>query len=174
MKKIINLLVLVPFACARAYATDGFERVRCESDVPGALIGQRMSDEPDAVVEGRHSALGLKDLGGYEASDRLFSASWRICGSEFELILDKQSVIRDAVQFPPHSRSSPGFIGSCQVNGKKVPETIVAVLHDQEGAQMLAAKAAWKVDEKSAKFVKMPVDGLRCPRTGIFSADGGQ
>jgi hypothetical protein len=39
---------------------------------------------------------------------------------------------------------------------------------------MLDAKAAWKIDEKSAKFVKMTTDDLRCPRDGIFSVDGGQ
>jgi hypothetical protein len=174
MKKITSFLVLFPFICGNARASDGFEKVQCGSDIPAALIGQRMSDEPAAAVESRHGALGLKDLGGYEASERLFSASWMICGSEFQLILDKHSVIRDALQFPSHSKSAPGFVGSCQANGKKVPEAIVAVLENQEPAEMLAAKVAWKIDEKSAKFVKMPVDGLRCPRDGIFSVDGGQ
>jgi hypothetical protein len=175
MKNIIRFfLVLLPFVCGNADAKDGFEKVQCGSDIPDALIGQRMSDEPSAVVEGRHSTLGLKDLGGYEASDRLFSSSWLICDSEFELILDDHSVVRDALRFPPHSRSSPGFIGRCQVNGKELPATIVAVLDNKAGMEMLAAEAAWKIDEESAKFVKMPTDGLRCPRTGIFSVDGGR
>jgi hypothetical protein len=174
MKKVISFLILFLSICANARALDGFEKVQCGSDIPAALVGQRLSDEPTAAVEARHGALGLKDLGGNEISDRLFSASWLICGSEFELILDKRSVIRDALQFPSHSKSSPGFIGSCQVDGKKAPETIVAVLENKDAAEMLAAKAAWKIDEKSAKFVKTPVDGFRCPRDGIFSVDGGQ
>jgi hypothetical protein len=174
MKKIASLLVLFPFVCGNARASDGFEKVQCGSDIPAALIGQRLSDEPTAAVEARHGALGLKDLGGFEASERLFSASWLICGSEFQLILDKHSVIRDALQFPSHSKTSPGFTGSCQANGKKVPETIVAVLENKDAVDTLAAKAAWKIDEKNAKFVKMPTDGLRCPRDGIFSVDGGQ
>jgi hypothetical protein len=104
----------------------------------------------------------------------LFSASWQICGKEFALILDDHSVVRDALQFPGHSPSAPGFMGSCQVGEKKVPGTIIAVLTNETGTESLAAEAAWKIDEKSAKFVKMTTDGLRCPRDGIFSVDGGK
>jgi hypothetical protein len=166
--------VLVLLVCGQAHALDGFEKVRCGADIRAALVGQRMSDEADSVVEGRHAALGLKDLGGYEVSDRLFASSWRICGAEFELLLDKRSTVRDAVPFPAHSRSSPGFNGACQVDGKPLPGTIVAVLRDETGADLLAAEAAWKIDETAAKFVSMPTAGLRCPRTGIFSSDGGR
>jgi hypothetical protein len=174
MRKIAGILVLFLLACAEAYALDGFEKVTCGSDIPKALIGQRMSNEPVSAIEGRHVALGLKDMGGSELSGGLFSGSWRVCGDEFELILDKHSVVRDAVQFPPHSKTSPGFIGSCQVKDRKVPETIIAILDNKAGTEMLDAKAAWKIDEKSAKFVKMVTDDLRCPRDGIFSSDGGQ
>ena len=65
-------------------------------------------------------------------------------------------------------------MGACQVGEKKVPGTIIAVLKNEAGANLLAAEAAWKIDEKSAKFVKLTTDGLRCPRDGIFSVDGGR
>ncbi len=172
-KTVCSVFVLL-LASAEAHALDGFEKVQCGSDIPKALVGQRMSDEPVAAIEGRHAALGLKNLGGSEVSDRLFSASWQICGSEFALILDDHSVIRDALQFPPHSRRAPGFMGSCQVGEKKVPGTVIAVLKNETGVELLAAEAAWKIDEKSAKYVKMTTDGLRCPRDGIFSSDGGR
>jgi len=174
VQKIISLLALCLLACANAHALDGFDKVQCGADIPKALIGQRTSNEPVAAIEARHAALGLKDLGGYEISDRLFSGSWRICGSEFQLILDDRSIVRDVLPFPAHSPSSPGFNGSCSVDGRKVPGTMVAVLRDEAGKETLAAQAAWKIDEKNAKFIKLATAGLRCPRDGIFSSDGGR
>jgi len=165
---------LVLLLASEAHALDGFEKVQCGADIPKALIGQRTSAEPVAAIEGRHAALALKNLGGSEVSDRLFSASWQICGNEYALLLDEHSVIRDALQFPPHSQREPGFMGACQADAKKVPGTIIAVLKNETGVELLAAQAAWKIDEKSAKFVKMTTDGLRCPRDGIFSTDGGR
>jgi len=173
MSKTVFCVLVLLLASVQAHALDGFEKIQCGSDVPKALIGQRTSDEPVAAIESRHAALGLKNLGGSEISDQLFSASWQICGTEFALILDDHSVVRDVLQFPTHSRSAPGFLGSCQVAEKKVPGTIVAVLKNEPGTEMLAAEAAWKIDEKSAKFVKMTTESLRCPRDGIFSVDGG-
>jgi hypothetical protein len=174
MPKTVCCMLVLLLASMEAHALDGFEKVQCGSDIPKALTGQRTSEEPVAAIEGRHAALGLKNLGGSEVTEKLFSASWQICGKEFALILDDHSVVRDALQFPGHSPSAPGFMGSCQVAEKKVPGTIIAVLKNEAGAELLAAEAAWKIDEKSAKFVKMPTDGLRCPRDGIFSVDGGQ
>ena len=174
MPKTICCALVLLFASVKAHALDGFEKVQCGSDIPKALIGQRTSDEPVAAIEARHATLGLKNLGGSEVSDKLFSASWQICGQEYALILDDRSVVRDALQFPAHSRNSPGFMGACQIGEKKVPGTIIAVLKNEAGAKLLAAEAAWKIDEKSAKFVKMTTDGLGCPRDGIFSVDGGR
>ena len=174
MSKNFYCMLVLFFMSVEAHALDGFEKVQCGSDIPKALTGQRTSEEPVAAIEARHAALGLKNLGGSEVSDKLFSASWQICGKEFALILDDHSVVHDVLQFPAHSRSAPGFMGSCRVAEKKVPGTIIAVLRNEAGAELLAAEAAWKIDEKSAKFVKMSVDGLRCPRDGIFSVDGGQ
>ena len=41
-------------------------------------------------------------------------------------------------------------------------------------AHLLPAKVAWKIDEKTKKFVSLPTKGLRCPRNGIITADGGR
>jgi hypothetical protein len=38
---------------------------------------------------------------------------------------------------------------------------------------MLPAVIAWKIDEKQVKFVKLDVEGLRCSRDGLITADGG-
>jgi hypothetical protein len=59
------------------------------------------------------------------------------------------------------------------VNGKEVPEEIVAVLNNQAGVENLPAKSAWKIDSKKAKFVKLATEGMLCPRSGIITADGG-
>jgi hypothetical protein len=33
--------------------------------------------------------------------------------------------------------------------------------------------SAWKIDEKQMKFIELKPEGLRCPRDGIITADGG-
>ena len=154
-------------------AADLFSKVRCGVDIPKALIGGFMTKESDAAVEARHKALGLKDLGGSELTGDRFLSSWLICGNEYLLILDKKSIVRDVLQFPEHSKASPEFIGSCQVNGKEQPGEIIAVLNNESGAENLSAKFAWKIDSLKSRFVKVATDGMQCPRSGIITADGG-
>jgi len=136
-----------------------------------------------AVLEERHEDLGLKYLGGTEISGHLFLASWQICGSEYELLVNtKVGLIRDVLPFPPHSARAPMFIGACQVNGKEIPAAIVAVLNNSGGYNardeklaktMLKATAAWKVDETKEKFAKQSAEVLSCPLGGIVTQDGG-
>jgi hypothetical protein len=135
-----------------------------------------MRNERSVVIENRHKDLGLKDLGGSDLSDasKLFLASWRICGDEYMLLEDGHSVVRDVLKVPEHSKTSPEFTGECQNKGTKMRGTIVAILNNEAGKDTLSAKAAWKIDEKTAKFIKIPTDGLGCPRDGIITADGGQ
>jgi len=181
--KVVTLLILVLISlavlagksqsAANNPAVDLFSRVQCGSDIPKALIGRTMTKESDAAVEARHKALGLKDLGGSELMGGRFLSSWLICGSEYVLILDKKSIVRDALQFPEHSKTSPEFIGSCQVNGKEQPGEIIAVLNNEVGAENLSAKSAWKIDLTKTKFVKLATAGMQCPRSGIITADGG-
>jgi hypothetical protein len=173
MKNVFGILSAAFLFCGNACcASDGFSAVRCGSDISKALIGRTMSNERVVVVEERHKNLGLKDLGGSEISERLFLVSWRICGDEFAL-LEEKDVVRDVLNFPPHSKGSPEFIGSCRINGNEMPDTIIAVLENRRGAAALPAKAAWKIDVAGTRFVKLPTEGLLCPRDGVITTDGG-
>jgi hypothetical protein len=98
--------------------------------------------------------------------------SWQICGDEYALLEDK-GVVRDVLKFPKHSKDSPQFIGSCQLNGRDVPGTIIGVLKNEAGVEMLPAVFAWKIDDEQTKFVELQTEGLRCSRDGIITADGG-
>lgn len=169
---VMFLQVVSLFSAITICNADSFDSVRCGSDIRKALVGQKMSNEPVAVLEERHKELGLKDLGASEISDRLSMISWLICGEEY-VVLEEKDVVRDVLKFPKHSKDSPQFIGSCQSNGQKVPGTAIGVLKNEHGVQMLSAVAAWKVDEKQTRFVELQTEGLRCSRDGIITADGG-
>ena len=102
----IFMLVLPLFCGSSICNADGFDSIRCGSDVRKALLGSTMTNEKVSVIEERHKDLGLKDLGGTEISDRLFLIPWRICGEEYALLED-QGVVRDVLKFPKHSKDSP-------------------------------------------------------------------
>lgn len=178
MRKFTTILpaMLFLFCAGASGPQDGFSGIKCGADVPKALIGRPMRNERVVVIENRHKDLGLKDLGGTEISDKpsLFASSWKICGDEYMLLKDGRSVVRDVLKVPEHSKTSPEFIGECEINGTKMPGTIVAILNNEEGKATLSAKAAWKIDERRARFIKISTDGLGCPRSGIITADGGQ
>ena len=164
--------IVLLFCWSSICAADGFDSVRCGSDVGKALVGRTMPNEKVVAIEERHKDLGLKDLGGTEISDRLFLISWRLCGEEYAL-LEEKDVVRDVLKFPKHSKDSPQFIGSCQLNGHDVPGTAIGVLKNEDGVEMLPAVMAWKIDDKQKKFVTLQIEGLRCSRDGIITADGG-
>ncbi len=174
MKAIVATFTLVlPLFCMSSNCdVDGFDSVRCGSDVREALLGRTMSNQRVSVLEARHKDLGLKDLGGTEISDRLFLISWKICGEEY-VLLEEKDVLRDVLKFAKHSKESPQFIGSCQLNGHDFPGTVIGVLKNEDGAQILPVVIAWKIDDKQVKFVKLQTEGLRCSRDGIITADGG-
>ena len=168
----LSILVLALFLGSTNCDADGFDSVRCGSDVRKALLGRTMPNEKVVVIEERYKELGLKDLGGTEISDRLFLISWRICGDEY-VLLEDQGVVRDVLKFPKHSKDSPQFIGSCQSNGHDVPGTAIGVLKNENDGEILPAAIAWKIDDKQTKFLELQTEGLRCSRDGIITADGG-
>jgi hypothetical protein len=174
MKAIVTSFTLfLPLFCICSNCdADGFDAVRCGSDVREALLGHKMSNQKVSVLEAKHKDLGLKDLGGTEISDRLFLISWKICGEEYVLLEDK-GVVRDVLKFPKHSKDSPQFVGSCQLGGHDLSGTVIGVLKNEGDAQILPAVIAWKIDDKQVKFVKLQTEGLRCSRDGIITADGG-
>ena len=174
-KKFVAIFtLLLPFFWGNSvYGGDGFESVRCGSDVRKTLIGKKTSNEPVIAIEARHKDLQLKDLGADEISGRLNIIFWSICGEEY-VVLEDDNTVRDALKFPKHSKDSPQYTGVCQLNGKDLPGYAVGVLKNEEGAQMLPVVSAWKIDEKQKKFVELPTEGLRSSRAGISTADGGR
>ena len=172
-ENFIVLMLVVLLFCGRSVCdADGFDLVRCGSDVRKALIGRKMSNEKIVVLEERHKDLGLKDLRASEISDQVSVISWRICGEEYVLLEDKE-IVRDVLKFPKHSKDSPEFIGSCQLNGRDLPGTAIGVLKNEDGVKILPAVSAWKIDEKQMKFTELKTAELRCSRDGIITADGG-
>ena len=169
------LLLCLTLGVARAAiaAPDGFDAVRCGSDIPQSLIGKVLSKDRVSLQEGRHKAIQLQVLGATEVSNRLFLVALRICGAEFMLLEDKSDTVRDVLPFPLHSRATPQFVGTCTLQGKPMPGLVVATLLNKDGKDDLAAKQAWTIDEAKNQFVKTAVDGLFCPRDGIATVDGG-
>jgi hypothetical protein len=184
MLKIRVGLILLMVVSGNAWAVDEFAAIKCGADIRTSLIGKRDSSEPVAAIEKRHQDLGLKNVGGTEISDGLFLASWRICGSEYELLVDTRTgLIRDVLPFPTHSASSPMSIGACESSGKKLPGTILAVLNNSAGLNakdekhagtLLKATAAWRIDEAKEKFARQPAENLGCPVAEIVTQDGGR
>jgi hypothetical protein len=174
MKRGILLLVTSLLVTNVFGDSDGFTGIQCGSDIAKALTGKRMSNERVADLEKRHPDLALKDLGASEISDRLSCISWLICGSEFMLLQD-ESIGRDVLKVPPHSKTAPLFIGACEMNGKESKDILVAILDNEKEpeASALTAKVAWKIDQKAMKFVSVPVEDLRCPGSGVITLDGG-
>lgn len=181
--KVPAILFLLMMVCGVAWARDEFEGLKCGADIPKSLVGKSASSEPAAALEARHKALGLKNLGGTEISDRLFMESWQICGSEYELLASaKTGLIRDVLPLPTHSATSPMFIGRCRAAGKETARTVVAVLDNSAkhnardpklAKTMLKAAAAWGIDETQEKFAKQSTQDLACPLDGIVTQDGG-
>jgi hypothetical protein len=173
MRKLINIVIPLLLSCAVARAGDEFAKVRCDADIAKALIGQRESNAPALASEARYKRLGLKHLGSDIVSDEVNTISWAICGKEF-LALDKRSTIADVIEFPSHSKASPAFSGYCRIKGSETKDVIVAILDGATAkGDLLPAKAAWRIDEKAAKFVKMDTAELLCPRSGVYTTDGG-
>lgn len=172
MKKLwlaaIALAVLGQVAVA-----DEFRNVKCGADIPSAMIGQRSSNGTVMKIEAKYRALGLKHLGADETSDNLSSINWLICGSEYIVLEDRKDIVRDVLPFPSHSKKTPAFSGFCKLNGREAPDIFVAVLNAETSGDLLPALSAWKIDLKAAKFVKASTEGLRCPRSGIYTVDGG-
>jgi hypothetical protein len=172
VKKLSYALALGSCAWAQAAIADEFQKVRCDADIPKAMIGQRAGHEPVVAIEKKYQSLGLKDFGGDEISDRLSTVNWQICGAEYIELIDRGGRVRDVLAFPPHSKRSPAFSGIlCELKGRELPDVLIAVLDDASATDPLPVQIAWKIDQQHAKFVKMSTEGLVCPRSGIYDGD---
>lgn len=174
MTKLACLLAAIYFLMGQFAFADEFQNLKCGTDIPKALIGKRSSNGPIVESEKKYGALGLKGLGADEIADGLSSVNWLICGAEYIELIDRRGLVRDALAFPPHSKSEPAFSGICQAKGRDLPDVILAVLDGSTAADTLPVKTAWKIDQKGVKFVLIPGEGLLCPRSGIITADGGR
>ena len=54
-----------------------------------------------------------------------------------------------------------------------LPDIFLAILDGATAADYLPVQAAWKIDQRHAKFVKVSIEGLVCPRSAIYTVDGG-
>lgn len=177
MTKLAGLLAAIFLAWGHTAFADEFQNLKCGTDIPKAMIGKRSSNGPVVEFEKKYRALGLKGLGADEISDRLSSVNWLICGSEYVELIDRSGIVRDALAFPPHSKTAPAFSGICQAKGRELPDIIMAVLDGSTAADRLSdplpVKTAWKIDQKGVKFVPISGEGVLCPRSGIITVDGG-
>src|SRR4051812_21868633 len=179
--KLIAIGVL-SFWAAACVAADGFESVKCGGDIPKALIGKTLGNEPVAKLEQRHKELALRDEGSEEISDAVSYIAWNICGASYHL-LEHGGRVTDVVR-ADHSKAQPAFVGTCEVAGAPTPYVAFAILDASGSAEvdehaaaddktLLPARSAWRIDEARAKFVEMKEAKLACPRSGISTADGG-
>ena|ERR1700733_8932895 len=186
MRFAFALLLPLIFTAGEASAKDVFDSVKCGSDVATVLIGKTLPDGLEVAIEGRHTDIGLKETGGEDVSDRLNSSSWIMCGQEYMLLMNRAEKILDVIAIPPHSRRAPEFSDDvCQRGGTPTTSLVIAILDNSSAdpndtshygpgdKTLLPAKAAWQIDQKHGKFVKISTDGLRCPRSGIITLDGG-
>ncbi len=182
--KAVLALVAGLLLCTGAQARDAFDALRCGADIPKHLVGNAMPTGTVKVTEDRHKAIGLIDEGAEEIDDNLQMVAWTICGASYDLLIDNAGHIYDALAFPAHSRQTPEFSGTYARDGKDLPDTIYAVLDNKAGfdpdpahhsaaGPPLPALAAWRIDVKHRKFAAVPVAGLLCPRSGLFTVDGG-
>ncbi len=177
MKKFARVFACVLaalwFASGQVSRADEFQKVKCGGDIPKAMIGQHSPNGRIVVSEKKYRALGLKHLGADEISDRLSSINWLICGAEFIALVDRSGLVSDVLPHPPHSKQSPAFSGMCQVRGKDLPDVVFAILDGAQTGDPVPVVTAWKIDQKTAKFVKISSEGMLCPRNGIYTVDGG-
>ena len=174
MTKSACIVAAIYFVWGQASFADEFQNLKCGSDIPKAMIGKRSSNGPVVESEKKYRAIGLKGLGADEIADGLSSVNWLICGAEYVELIDRHGLVRDALAFPPHSKSEPAFSGICQAKGRDLPDIIMAVLDGSTAADSLPVKTAWKIDQKGAKFVPISGEGILCPRSGITTLDGGR
>jgi hypothetical protein len=171
--KIFACVAAIFLASGSGAFADEFQNVKCTGDIPKAMIGQRSTNERVAATEKKYGALGLKHLGADQISDELSSIDWRICGAEYSALVTREGRVGDVIPIPPHSKQSPAFTGTCQLQGKDLPDLIFAILNRSKDAENLPAQNAWKIDQQAAKFVRMSTNGLLCPKSGIYTVDGG-
>jgi hypothetical protein len=180
MHKICISLAAIFLVSTAAHAQDEFTGITCSSDIPRLLLGKPLRQEPVSKTQARHKALALEDLGADMFTDHLALISWRICGKEYAMLADTR--IRDVILFPLHSPTNPMSVGSCQLNGKLLPDSIAAVLDNRaridarnpaNADKLIPATATWRINPQEARFEPLPAKNLLCRLGDINTVDGG-
>jgi hypothetical protein len=182
LRKLLVIVAALIGLSGSCQAKDAFDSLHCGSDIPKALIGKVLGNEPVINIEKRHQDLALKNEGATAISDSLTYVAWTICGDSYHL-LERGGIVRDAL-LVDHSRTRPAFLGTCEVDGSPTPYLVFAVLDTAAPADVAqhfsprdstlqAAVSAWRIDEGLSKFIRLDKEQLRCPRDGISSIDGG-
>ncbi|HKS07279.1 MAG TPA: hypothetical protein VJR92_13310 [Gemmatimonadaceae bacterium] len=184
---IVTASALASSLCAAqrgAPMQDAFANVRCGENVVHALVGQAAGRARMAALEAAHTDIKLQGAGGFPITDSLFLTGWMMCDNEYQFLTYARRYV-DGIQFPAHSRRQPAFMGACTENGKPVNGVVLAVLDNPlpraigeppyapSDTTSLAATSAWRVDVDARRFVALQTNGLRCPRGGIVTRDGG-
>lgn len=149
------LLFAISLWGVNAYcAPDGFDKVKCGSEVPKALTGQLMKNETVAAIENRHKDLGLQHMGADELAVNFNAVYWMICGKRYVVLMDGDRV-RDAMQLSEPSDGASEYTGRCKVNNKEMLEMVFAILDKK------TVKDAWEMNRKTG-FVKLSTKGIQC------------
>lgn len=134
MLKTHAILILFVLLCGKAWSLDEFDGVNCGADIPKALVGKRSPNQRVVVTEQRHKNLGLEGLGSSEVSDHLWVISWRICGSEFELLENTGATASATCSRFPHIRRlrlrPSGRAGSMGTSFRKLSWQFWTTAHD--------------------------------------------
>jgi hypothetical protein len=160
-RTLVGLALLCLSGLAHS-APQSFRGLTCEMDIEKALPGREMPNEKVASIEARHTNLGLKDLGGYEVSDKIFLTIWRICGNQY-VLLERGTQVKAVLKIPEQFKGSDEAI-ICSPVGEGATGTIVAVPSSLRTQTTIRAQAAWRVDEKKISFVPVTAKPLDCQR----------
>src|SRR5262245_35098313 len=160
---LLTTVALLMLAVNAASAPKSFHGLSCGMDIEHALLGREMPNERVASIEARHKDLALRDLGGYEVSDKLFLIFWRICENEY-VLLEQGTRVRAVLKIPEAFKGSGDAI-ICYPVGKKPAETIIAISSSIQTEKTIRPAAAWKVDEKRISFVPISTVQLDCDRS---------
>ena len=161
MKRFVPLagLALISASTIAAPAPKSFDGLACPMDLEKALVGRDMPNEPVAKTEARNKGLDLKNLGGYEITDELFLAFWRVCGDEFAL-LQQGDRIKAALKLGKHGEGSEAMI--CHPKDASKNDVYVAAPGAKKTKAGITADRAWRIDAKSASFAPLVTGPLEC------------
>lgn len=160
-KCLLIILVLLSIGTKVHGAPVSFDALACGADMRSALIGRHMPNERVVVTELKYRQLSLKDNGGEELGGRLFLISWQICGREY-FLLEENDFVLDVLESPVAGGSPLGVTAFCSIDGKKIPEVVVAFRAHHSDKKAFRPISGWKIDKSKKKFVELQIGSIEC------------